>query len=167
MEYTARAGEEYLATSLNLRTLGSSLPWKTLDVSPFASISSSIEWGKYFLFPREITMADVYPVPCGQVPRPLPTPGTGVDIRNKKTKTPVIALGLLRYMQPFLGSLSTHRYNGRDWIRDLKAKAALALKGCRNLALMSLDNDSQNLFHDSREHGLARYFDLWFLRPPN
>lgn len=33
-------------------------------------------------------MTDVYPVPCDQVARPLPTPGTDVDIRNKKTKTP-------------------------------------------------------------------------------
>ena len=40
-------------------------------------------------------MADVYPVPCDQVARPLPAPGTDVDIRNKrKTQTAVIALGL-------------------------------------------------------------------------
>lgn len=121
MEYPARASVEYLATSPNLRALGSSPPWKTLDVSPFASISSSIEWGKYFLFPREIAMADVYPVPCDQVPRPLPTPGTDVDIRNKrKTKTPVISLGLPGCVAPFLGSLFTSRYSERpDWKSSL------------------------------------------------
>ena len=90
-------------------------------ITNFASISSSIEWGKYFLFPREIAMADVYPVPCDQVPRPLPTPGTDVDIRNKrKTKTPVIALGLPGCVAPFLGSLFTSRYSERpDWKSSL------------------------------------------------
>lgn len=110
MEYPARASTEYLVTGSNLRALGSSPPWKTLDISPFASISSSIKWGKYFLFPMEIAMADVYPVPCDQVPRTLPTPGTDVDIRNKKkTKTPVITFGLPGCREPFLGSLFVHK----------------------------------------------------------
>ena len=40
-------------------------------------------------------MADAYPVPCDQVARPLPAPGTDVDIRNRrKRQTAVIALGL-------------------------------------------------------------------------
>lgn len=50
-------------------------------------------------------MADVYLVPCDQVPRPLPTSGTDVDIRNEKTKSPMIEIGHPWYVEPFPGSL--------------------------------------------------------------
>ena len=59
-------------------------------------------------------MADVYPVPCDQAARPLPAPGTDVDIRNKrKTQTVVIALGLPEFVSPLLGSLLPSRYSER------------------------------------------------------
>lgn len=59
-------------------------------------------------------MADAYPVPCDQVVRPLPAPGTDVDIRNRrKTQTAVIALGLPGSVAPLLGSLLTSRYSER------------------------------------------------------
>lgn len=56
-------------------------------------------------------MADVYPVPCDQVARPLPAPGTDVGIRNKReTETAVAALGLPGFLASLLGSLLPSRY---------------------------------------------------------
>lgn len=105
-------------------------------------------------------MADVYPVPCDQVPRPLPTPGTDVDIRNKKkTKTPVITFGLPGYMEPFLGLLFVHKQV--QWEAWLKVKAALALTGCRNLPFWLVAATARTFSVIPENSALLITSDLW------